>query len=431
MVPAAQAGLDCMSNDRSHDLTPGPVHRCQVCFSERLEPVIDLGHQPLCDSLLTAAQLDEPETSYPLRLVWCPTCSLAQLDYVVPGELVYHPGYPYRCGITAEVVAHHAESSRRLVRQLGLEPGSLVVDIGSNDGTLLRQFQSLGMRVVGVEPTNIATLAREAGVDTVQACMTEQVARELRREHGPAKLMTATNVFAHMATLGEVIRGIDALLDADGVMMTETHSLLDIVERTQYDTIYHEHLRSYSLKSLIHLFGQYGFEVFDAERVDRYGGSLRVLAGRRGCPRPVSANVAAILEQERAGGLVDGGCYPGFLDRVQRSRRDLLQLVIEAHAQGQRVVGNSCPGRASTLINFVGLDRFMLPYIAEQPTSLKLGLHLPGKHIPIVNNEVLVREQPDYVVLLAWHYAEPIARELRGRGLRSRLVVPLPEVAVV
>lgn len=420
-----------MSGERSHDLLPGPVHHCQVCFSERLEPVIDLGHQPLCDSLLTAEQLDQPETSYPLRLVRCVDCSLAQIDYAVPGELVYHPHYPYRCGITAEVVAHHAESSRRLVEQLGLQPGALVVDVGSNDGTLLGQFQRLGMRVVGVEPTNVARIAREAGVETLQACMTEALAREIRGTHGPAKLMTATNVFAHMATLGEVIRGIDQLLDADGVMMTETHSLLDIVERTQYDTIYHEHLRSYSLKSLVTLYELYGFQVFDAERVDRYGGSLRVLAGRRSCPRPVSGNVARILEEERVGGLVDGGCYPAFRERVQRSRSDLLRLVLDARREGLRVVGNSCPGRASTLVNYVGLDRDMMPYIAEQPTSLKLGLHLPGKHMPVVKNEILFREQPDVVILLAWHYAAPIAKDLRARGLRSRLVVPLPEVTVV
>jgi hypothetical protein len=413
-----------------HDLQPGPIDFCQVCNSRDLELVIDLGHQPLCDSLLRKEELNEPETTYPLRLVRCRDCSLAQLDYVVPGEVVFHRSYPYRAGITREVVDHHQTSAADSVKKYGLDGKSLVVDIGSNDGTLLQGFKNHGIRVLGVEPTDIADIANANGIETIKSPFTEALSREIARDYGQAKLMTATNVFAHMAPLGEVIRGIYYLLADDGLFMSETHYLPDIIKRVQYDTIYHEHIRSYSLRSLVRLFEVNGFTVVDAMRVERYGGTLRVFAAK-GKGHPVSDSVARLLEEEQSFGLYDSGVYQAFREKVYRAKNDLLELSLSAFKSGQRLVGNSCPGRCSTLLNFTGITGELMPYIAEQPTSLKLGLHLPGKHIPVVNNEVLFREQPDYVVLLAWHYAEPIGKLLRERGLRSKLVVPLPEVRVL
>lgn len=417
-------------SDLIHDVPPGPLTFCQVCNSTDLELVIDLGHQPPCDSLLAAEQLMQPETNYPLRLVRCLACSLAQLDYVVPGEIVYHRSYPYRAGITREVVEHHDASAAAIVEKYGLGGDSLVIDIGSNDGTLLSAFQRRGVRVLGVEPTDIADIANAAGVETVKTPFTEAVARDIERDYGRASVMTATNVFAHMASLGEVVRGIRHLLADGGVFMSETHYLPDIIKGVQYDTIYHEHIRSYSLKSLVHLFDANGFTVVDAERVERYAGTLRVFAAK-GKGRKASDSVAALLAAEESSGLYGPQVYQTFRERSYRAKNDLLELALRAAERGERFVGNSCPGRSSTLLNFTGITRELMPYIAEQPTSLKLGLHLPGKHIPVVDNEVLFREQPDYVVLLAWHYGGPIAKLLRERGLKSKLVMPLPEVRVL
>lgn len=414
----------------SHDTQPGPLTYCQVCFSEDLELVVDLGHQPLCDSLLTAAELNQPETSYPLRLVRCKACTLTQLDYVVPGEIVYHRAYPYRAGITREVVEHHTESAAQLVQNLKLDAKALVVDVGCNDGTLLGAVKAHGVRVLGIEPTDIAKIALAAGVPVVQSPFTEKVADEIVRGEGHASVMTATNVFAHMAPLGEVLRGAVRLLKSDGIFMTETHYLVDVLRGVQYDTIYHEHLRTYSLRSLVKLYEQYDFTVVDAYRVERYAGTLRVFA-QKGRGRPVGANVARLLADEEAFGLGGPAVYARFRDRTYEARNRFLEFALDAQAKGLRMVGNSCPGRCSTLLNFSAISRDMMPYIAEQPTSMKIGLHLGGKHIPIVDNEVLFREQPDYVVLLAWHYAEPIRKLLRERGLRSKLVVPLPEFRVL
>lgn len=412
-----------------HNLTVGPIIRCQVCGSEDLKSVIDLGHQPLCDSLLTSDQLDEPEDYYPLRLVRCVDCSLGQIDYAVDGSIVYHPGYPYRSGITKELAEHLHSLAADVVREYELSKDSLVVDIGSNDGTLLTGFSDRGMRVLGVEPTNVAKIAIENGIDSIQEFFSESVAKEIAAQHGRASAITATNVFAHMTGLGDVMRGIDALLDDGGVFVAEVHYLLNIIQGFQYDTIYHEHLRSYSLKSLVRLFEQYNFTVVDAQVVGRYGGSLRVCAVKG--KAPVEPTVRRMLDAEQAFGLYDQAVYDGFRENSMRAGESLLRLALDAKERGQTFVANSCPGRGSTLVNYTGLTRDLMPYICEQPTSLKLGLHLPGKHIPIVENSRLIEEQPDYVLLLAWHYADAIAKELRGRGLKSRLVMPLPEVRVL
>lgn len=414
----------------NHDLEPGHVEVCQVCGSKKLELVIDLGHQAPCDSLLRQDQLDGPEPTYPLRLVRCTDCSLAQIDYIVPSDLVYHPDYPYRSGITRELYDHHQRLSVEVTERFGVERDSLIVDIGSNDGTLLKGFQRLGMRTVGIEPTNIAQIAIEDGVDTMQAFFTEENAKEIAAQHGKAKVITATNMFAHMASLGTVIRGVEALLDDDGVFVLENHYLLDIVKGVQYDSIYHEHLRSYSIKSIVQLFDYYDLSVVDAHRVASYGGSVRIYVtkGKRGQP---SQGLINLIAEEHSFGLYDSETFVEFRRRAQASRRSLLDLALKADKEGSRFVGNSCPGRASTLLNYVGIDKDLMPYIAEQPTSLKLGLHLPGRHIPVVENSILFSEQPDYVVLLAWHYWEPISQDLRARGLKSKFVLPLPEIRII
>jgi len=413
-----------------HDVQPGKLTRCQISGSENLELVIDLDNQPLCDSLLTEDQLGKPETYYPLRLYICPESGLAQLDYVVDGSVVYHLDYPYRSGITKELEVYQRAFAQDVVTELGIVPGSLCVDIGSNDGTLLTGFQRLHMRALGIEPTNIAKIAREENqIETIQGFFTEELARRMAADYGKAKVITATNVFAHMAPLGEVMRGIRQLLDEDGVFITESHYLLDVFEKAQFDTVYHEHIRTYSLKSLVTLFRYYDMEVFHVRRADRYGGNIRAYVAAKGAKR-IAPSVAELLDLEVKKGMFDPQTYATFRTRVFECRDRLMEMAYQARRRGERFVGNSCPGRCSTLLNYYGMTRDLMPYLAEQPTSLKLGRYLPGKHIPVVTNQRLIDEQPEHVVLLAWHYAKPIAEQLRARGLKSKFVTPLPDVRV-
>lgn len=415
-----------MSPRPNHNIPEGHQEHCQVCGCSDLREVLDLGYQPLCDSLLTEDALHQPESHYPLRQVWCPRCTLSQIDYVVDGSTVYHQEYPYRTGVTRELVEYQQELATSVATSLDLAPEDLVADIGCNDGTLLQAFRKQGLRVVGVEPTGIAEFARQSGIDTVQAPFSREIATQIVEAHGLAKLATATNVFAHMQSLGEFIEGLECLLHDDGYFVLENHYLEAVMDRLQFDTIYHEHLRTYSLKSIITLFDYYDFKVVDAQKVSRYGGNIRVVVAK-GKSKTPSDRVHAILREE-ATKLADPSYYENFRRKSIQLKNDFLELAIQCANQGEPIVGNSCPGRCSTLLNFAGIGPDLMPYIAEQPTSLKLGMYLPGKRIPIVNNERLIVDQPSKVVLLAWHYATPIAEQLRQRGLRSELYVPMPEL---
>ena len=415
---------------KHHFIKTGHISNCQVCNSNKLHTILDLGYQPLCDSLRTKEMLYEPEKTYPLRMVWCEICTLVQIDYCVSGSEVYHPAYPYRSGITKELGQYLENMALALVKKYDLKSEDLVVDIGSNDGTLLKGFQNHGIKTLGVEPTNIAKIANGNGVKTIQSFFDVKTAKRIRKEYGPASLIVTTNTFAHMQTLGEFIMGAYDLLDTDGVFINETHYLLDVISRGQFDTIYHEHLRTYSLKSLIRLFNQYNFTVTDVERGERYGGNIRVYA-TKGKGRNVDPEIKKLLKLEEDFGLGKLVTYTHFAMRVKKARLEFMDFLIKTIKKGKTVVGNSCPARSSTLLNYYGVDVELLPYLAEQPTSLKLNMFLPGKHIPIVNNQRLINEQPDFVVLMAWHYAKPIMEQLKARGLKSDFVIPLPDFKIV
>ena len=418
-----------MRVDIDNNVKTGHLTHCQICGSKNLELVLDCGHQPLCDSLIPQSRLGEPEQYFPLRQFRCPNCTNNQLDYIVDGSTVYHPEYPYRTGVTKELSTYQFAIAEELARRYSLTSKSLVVDIGSNDGTLLKGFQQQGVAVVGVEPTDIALIARKDGVETLQAFFNEEAAAKIISSHGHASLVTASNVFAHMATLGDVVRGIRALIAENGVFVLENHYLVDVLLKAQYDTIYHEHIRTYSLKALVTLFDLYGMTVFHAERVSRYGGNIRVHVAKDG--RSVEPSVGALLKMEAELGLDRADIYAEFRRKAFESRLALQSLAVDAARQGKSLVGNSFPGRANTLLHFCGIGKDLMPYVAEQAHSLKLGLYTPGNHIPVVNNQRLIDEQPDYVVLLAWHYAQPIAEQLRARGLKSRLIQPLPECRIL
>ena len=239
-----------------------------------------------------------------------------------------------------------------------------------------------------------------------------------------------TNVFAHMATLGEVMRGISRLMDKDGVFVSESQHLLDIFEKNQFDQVYHEHVRLYSVKSLVRLFAYYGMEVFDAQRTFSREGSIKVYVGRKGL-RSISPEVGRLLKAEEKAGLFRPETWQKFSQRVYENRNRFINAAHKAKNKGQRFVADSCPGRGTVLVNYYGLDKTLLPYISQLPESEKVGMFLPGTHIPIVSNEIILKEKPDYIVVLAWHYGDYIVRNWRAKGIKSKFVLPLPEFKVM
>lgn len=415
----------------NHDAKLGILDHCQITGSRNLFEAISLGHQPPCSALPTDATLREPETHYPLRLMICPDSGLGQLDYVVDGKILFPTEYSYRPGITAPLRDHLQALAKEVVTNLGIPAKSLCVDVGSNDGTLPSYFRDNGMKVLGVEPTNMAKIAfKQNKVKTIQKFFTEAVAKDIVKKHGKAKVVTFTNVFAHMSTLGEVMRGVSRLLDKDGAVVTESQYLLDIFERNQFDQIYHDHIRVYSLKSLVKLFPYYGMEVFDAKRTTGREGSIRVYAGWKG-KHPISPEVKRLVQAEETAGLFKPAAWAKFRNGVEKSKDQVFELACKAKKEGLRFVADSCPTRGVVLVNYYGLDKSLLPYVANLPGAEKNGKYIPGTHNPIVSNEILLKEKPDYVLILAWHYAEFIIKNWRAKGLKSKFVVPLPEFKII
>lgn len=409
----------------------GNLDYCQISGKKDLEEVVDLGLQPLCDTLLNEEDLKKnTEKFYPLKLLRSKNLGHAQLSYIVPQTEVYHPNYPYRPGITKEIQIHHSDQADENIKNLKLLKNDLVVDIGSNDGTLLNEYRSRGMIVTGIEPTNTADIANKSNIFTIKEPFTSISAKKIINKNGKAKLITATNVFAHMSTLYDVMCGILTLMEKKSYFILENHYIMDIIENNQYDSIYHEHIRNYSLSSLKYLFELYNLKIVNASIIDRYKGSIKVTV-TNDKHHKVNENVNKIIQREKIKGLFQHNIWDNFRDNIKKSKKNLLKILESLKKDGKSVVANSCPGRSSTLMNYCNIGKELIPYIAEQPSSLKLGKYLPGKHIPVINNEILFKEQPDYILQLAWHLADPIIKNLRSRGIKSKFIIPLPQPKII
>jgi hypothetical protein len=405
------------------------VDRCQVCDGTALESVLFLGYLPPVNQMHTIDQRPHEQPAYPAELLRCRTCQLVQLGLIVDPAILFPPEYPYTSGTTKILRENFAELQREATPLLGLTGNELVVDIGSNDGTLLQNFLKVGHPVCGVEPTLMANIANQHGVRTFMEFFDASAAAHVVRECGRAAVVTATNVFAHIEGVHDIVDGVVAMLDDKGVFVSESHYLISLLETVQYDTIYHEHLRYYSLESLQYLLGMHGLEVIHAKRIPTHGGSIRVYAARRG-DRPVQPTVAQMLASEKSAGALEER-LSAFRHRVAQSKVQLHQLLSRVITNGVRIYGVGAPSRASTLINYTALDRELLDCVVEVKGSYKVGKYMPGTLVPVLDEQRLFDDQPDYAMLLSWHIADELMPKLSGRGFLGRFIVPLPEPRVV
>jgi hypothetical protein len=399
------------------------VEQCQACDSRDLAPVLFLGFLPPVNTMPPVGSRPEEQPMYPAQVLRCRRCELVQLGLIVDPTILFPPSYPYTSGTTKILRENFAELRAEVQALYPPAKDALVVDIGSNDGTLLGNFVAAGYRVHGIEPTEAGKIAREAGVATLTAFFDRTAADTVVRESGRAQIITATNVFAHMEDIHSVIDAVLSLLADDGLFITESHYLLSLVETLQYDTIYHEHLRHYSLTSLRHLLAMHDLEVVHARRIPTHGGSIRVYAARRG-RYPVRDSVAPVLEREARELTEDA--LAGFRRRVVQAKLELLALLRTLRADGARIYGIGAPSRASTLINYVGLDDGILDCVLEIPGSYKIGKYVPGTLIPVFAEARLYTDQPEYALLLSWHIADELMPKLRANGFKGRFVLPLP-----
>jgi C-methyltransferase C-terminal domain/Putative zinc binding domain/Methyltransferase domain len=401
-----------------------PVECCQVCGHAPLTNVLSLGYMPPVNQMVPIGQVPRQQPWFPTDLFHCGKCDLVQLGLAVDPVIIFPPEYPYTSGTTKLLRDNFAELYSEASAMLALGPQDLIVDIGSNDGTLLSNFQNGGHRVLGIEPTEVGNIANSRGIPTLRRYFGPAAAAEVKAANGPARVVTAANCFAHIEDVHAIVEGILDLLTFDGVFISESHYLVALLDRLQYDTIYHEHLRYYSVSSLANLLQMHGLEVFHARPIPSHGGSIRVYAARRGT-RPVRESVAGMLAGEPRG--------QAMLARLERFRTDvmlsklrLLAMIHDLKEKGARICGISAPSRASTLVNYVGLDGSLVDYVCEIAGSLKIGKCMPGTSIPVVEESRLFADQPDCAIIFSWHIADELAPKLRARGYRGKLVTPLP-----
>ncbi|MBI4994121.1 class I SAM-dependent methyltransferase [Candidatus Peregrinibacteria bacterium] len=411
-------------------ITSKPIEKCQVCGSSGLKSVLFVGFIPPVNTMPVVGSIPIEEKRYPLELLRCGKCTLVQIGCEVNQEILFPLTYPYLSASTKILRENFADLCRESSAMLGLKPGDLVVDIGSNDGTLLSNFKNSGYKVLGIEPTNAADIANANGITSEKVFFNAQSAAKAKSKYGSAKIITAANVFAHIGDIHPVVDGILDLLAPDGVFISESHYLLGLIETVQYDTIYHEHLRYYSVRSISYLLAEHGLEVFHVTKIPTHGGSIRVYAARKGQKKPDNS-VAEILADEDQKGLTDGSVLKVFRQKVMQSKLKLHELLRPLKEKGDRIYGIGAPSRSSTLINYVGLDDGIVDCVMEIKTSPKVGKYVSGTRIPVLDESKLYEDQPEYALLFSWHITNELTANLRKKGFKGKFIVPLPEPKII
>jgi SAM-dependent methyltransferase len=404
--------------------------RCIVCDSSEVEPFLDLGETALANKFLAEAELDRPEPRFPLVVGFCRGCGHVQLTEHVPPSAMFED-YLYVSSASETLKRHLYELSDAVVARHAVGREDLVIDVGCNDGTLLQGFRRHGVRALGVDPAkNLAELYDHPHIDRYTGFFDSRSARELRHRFGPAAVVTATNTFPHIPALADFVEGLRTVLAPGGVFVIEAHYLVDLLEQGAFDTIYHEHVSYWALGPMTRLFEQHGMRVVHAERLPVHHGQLRVFVQRAG-EGEVRPSVAEVLAAESEMGIDRIETYRRFAAHAQRTKEDLGRVVSELRAAGSRIAGYGAPAKGNTLLGFLELGPRELDYIADR-SPLKQGLFTPGAHIPVVAPERLLVDQPEYLLLLAWNFADEVMEqqaEYRARG--GRFIVPVPDVRVI
>ena len=415
--------------------TPHSVHgkreTCRACGDRRLWPFLSLGPTPPANAFLRSAEGFATEAFYPLDVYRCETCSLVQLLDVIHPEVLFR-NYIYVTGTSETMARHNVQYARTVVDHLKLKANDLVIEIASNDGSLLQCFKQHGVRTLGIEPAlNIAQMAVARGIETITPFFDLPRARQIRDSYGRAKVVIGNNVLAHVDDTQDFLRGCKALLDKNGLVVIEVPYLCDLVDRLEYDTIYHEHLCYFSVGTLLCLCDAVGLSVMRMDHVDVHGGSLRMYAGRTEDYGPHAGAVDAWAKQESRLGLTSFARLQNFAADVESNRRALRALLESVNREGQTIAGYGAPAKSTTLLNYCGIDSSLIAFTVDK-NPMKLGFFTPGVHFPVLPVSTLLDRQPAYVLILAWNFADEIMKqqeEYMARG--GRFIIPIPKPKLV
>ncbi len=401
------------------------IDRCQVCRRTTQE-VMSLGDLPLVDQLLPIRPELQHQATYPAPLLYCPGCHLVQIGCIVDHRLLFPKHYPYTSGTTKILRDNFAQLADECVEFFQLTQKDLVVDIGCNDGTLLSNFKGR-CRVAGITPEDMGELARQKGIPVVQSYLTPAAVKQILAEHGKAKVVTATNVFAHFEDVHEAVSLILDLLDEGGGFVSESGYVYPLLKELQYDSVHHEHLRYYSLSSLEFLLDLHGLVIVHAKEIPTHGGSIRVYACRSGDHK----GFPSVKDLKARENKILDNLLQEFGPKVAAQKKSLRELLSNLKKEGRRIYGIGAPGRATTLIHFTGIDETILDCVLEVPQSHKINKFIPATRIPVLSEERLFKDPPDYALMLSWHIADELMPKIKAKGYRGDFIVPLPKVCVV
>ena len=400
--------------------------KCQFSNKKDLNLIISLGYLPPVNEFLKINSINSQSVFFPTDLVYSNSSKLVQLSTIVNKSVVFPKSYPYTSSTTKILRDNFAELSNECKKLINFNSKDLIIDIGSNDGNLLSNFKNI--KRLGVTPENIGKLAIKKGIPTLLKYFDRSTANLIQKKFGKAKIITATNVFAHIDNITELMKNVLKVLKNDGVFITESHYLMPLIKDLQYDTIYHEHLRYYSLTSLKNIFDKFKLEIIHAKEIPTHGGSIRVYVAKKNNYKK-SKLIKKILNKEKK--LLNKKKFMEFRDRVVTSKLQLLTVIKKIKDKKKLIYGVGAPSRATTLVNYTGSTKEILDCICEVKNSYKVGHYMPGTNIPVVSEDIIYKKKPDYLLMLSWHISKDLIKIFKKKGYKGKFIIPLPKVKIL